>query len=361
MVSFERFHFLFAHSMRTAVSTYQTFSTDEKPLSILDVRDAKNRRKLAMVTAYDTPSARIVDRAGVDMVLVGDSLGMVMLGRKDTLSVTLDEMIHHCRAVVQGIHHALVVADMPFMTYEPGPDTALSNAARLVRESGVRAVKLEGAFLPQIRALVGAGIPVMGHIGLTPQRSAQVKRLFESEVTEVRDGIVEIKCIAREAGSRTKIAVWSNDPDVDPVGACVGMNGARVNAIVNELRGEKIDIINWNENPALLIENALSPAKVIAVLADPEDKTAKVVVPDYQLSLAIGKEGQNARLAARLTGFKIDIKSETQAREIEGWLDVDEEYEEYEDFEEYKESQAYEEAQAAEAAETETEEESQDE
>lgn len=96
------------------------------------------------------------------------------LGRKDTLSVTLDEMIHHCRAVVQGIHHALVVADMPFMTYEPGPDTALSNAARLVRESGVRAVKLEGAFLPQIRALVGAGIPVMGHIGLTPQRSAQL-------------------------------------------------------------------------------------------------------------------------------------------------------------------------------------------
>lgn len=170
-----------------------------------------------------------------------------------------------------------------------------------------------------------------------------VKRLFESEVTEVRDGTVEIKCIAREAGSRTKIAVWSNDPDVDPVGACVGMNGARVNAIVNELRGEKIDIINWNENPAILIENALSPAKVVAVLADPEDKTAKVVVPDYQLSLAIGKEGQNARLAARLTGFKIDIKSETQAKEIEGWLDVDEEYEEYEDFEDYKESQALEE------------------
>ena len=167
-----------------------------------------------------------------------------------------------------------------------------------------------------------------------------VKRLFESEVTEVRDGTVEIKCIAREAGSRTKIAVWSNDPDVDPVGACVGMNGARVNAIVNELRGEKIDVINWNENPAILIENALSPAKVVAVLADPEDKTAKVVVPDYQLSLAIGKEGQNARLAARLTGFKIDIKSETQAREIEGWLDVDEDDEYYDDYEEYKESQA---------------------
>ena len=142
-----------------------------------------------------------------------------------------------------------------------------------------------------------------------------VKRLFEAEVTEVKDGIVEIKSIAREAGSRTKIAVWSNDPDVDAVGACVGMNGARVNTIVEELRGEKIDIISWNENPALLIENALSPAKVITVLADPDEKTALVIVPDYKLSLAIGKEGQNARLAARLTGFKIDIKSETQARE----------------------------------------------
>lgn len=151
-----------------------------------------------------------------------------------------------------------------------------------------------------------------------------VKRLFESEVAEVRDGTVEIKSIAREAGSRTKIAVWSNDPDVDPVGACVGMNGARVGAIINELRGEKIDIINWDENPALLIENALSPAKVIAVMADPDEKTALVVVPDYQLSLAIGKEGQNARLAARLTGFKIDIKSETQAKEAGDFYDYEE-------------------------------------
>ena len=140
-----------------------------------------------------------------------------------------------------------------------------------------------------------------------------VKKLFEEEVSEVRDGIVEIKSISREAGSRTKIAVWSNDEDVDPVGACVGQNGARVNAIVNELRGEKIDIVEWDENPAYLIENALSPAKVVAVVADADEKSARVVVPDYQLSLAIGKEGQNARLAARLTGFKIDIKSETQA------------------------------------------------
>ena len=161
-----------------------------------------------------------------------------------------------------------------------------------------------------------------------------VKRLFESEVAEVKDGTVEIKAIAREAGSRTKIAVWSNDPDVDPVGACVGMNGARVNAIVNELRGEKIDIITWNENPAMLIENALSPAKVISVIADAEEKAAKVVVPDYQLSLAIGKEGQNARLAARLTTYKIDIKSETQAREAGDFFDYENEYEDDEYYEE---------------------------
>ncbi len=162
-----------------------------------------------------------------------------------------------------------------------------------------------------------------------------VKRLFESEVTEVKSGIVEIKSIAREAGSRTKIAVHSNDPNVDAVGACVGMNGARVNAIVNELRGEKIDIITWNDNPAMLIENALSPAKVISVIADAEEKSAKVVVPDYQLSLAIGKEGQNARLAARLTGFKIDIKSETQAREAGDFLDYENDYEDADEYEEY--------------------------
>ena len=166
-----------------------------------------------------------------------------------------------------------------------------------------------------------------------------VKRLFESEVAEVKDGTVEIKSIAREAGSRTKLAVWSNDPDVDPVGACVGVNGARVSAIVNELRGEKIDNINWDENPAILIENALSPAKVIAVMADPDEKTALVVVPDYQLSLAIGKEGQNARLAARLTGFKIDIKSETQARESGDFYDYDEDDDEYYEDDEYEESE----------------------
>ncbi len=160
-----------------------------------------------------------------------------------------------------------------------------------------------------------------------------VKRLFESEVTEVKDGIVEIKSIAREAGSRTKMAVWSNNPMVDPVGACVGMNGVRVNSIVDELRGEKIDIVCWDENPGNLIQNALSPAKIVAVFADPDEKTAKVVVPDYQLSLAIGKEGQNARLAARLTGYKIDIKSETQAKDAPGFRyeDYMDEFDEYDD------------------------------
>ncbi|MDO4966692.1 MAG: transcription termination factor NusA [Lachnospiraceae bacterium] len=163
-----------------------------------------------------------------------------------------------------------------------------------------------------------------------------VKKLFEAEVAEVADGTVEIKSLAREAGSRSKIAVWSNNPDVDPVGACVGMNGSRVNTIVDELNGEKIDIINWDENPGVLIENALSPAKVVFAIADADEKSAKVVVPDNQLSLAIGKEGQNARLAARLTGFKIDIKSESQAADapgfrLEDYYDESEEYEEYDE------------------------------
>ena len=176
-----------------------------------------------------------------------------------------------------------------------------------------------------------------------------VKRLFESEVAEIQSGVVEIKNVSREAGSRSKIAVYSNNPDVDAVGACVGINGARVNAVVNELRGEKIDIVEWNEDPAVFIEHALSPSNVVSVTVDTEEKSAEVVVPDYQLSLAIGKEGQNARLAARLTGFKIDIKSETQARESGELYDYDDE-DEYYDEEEYSEEGA------VESEETETEE-----
>jgi N utilization substance protein A len=177
-----------------------------------------------------------------------------------------------------------------------------------------------------------------------------IKRLFEAQVTEIQDGTVEIKSIAREAGVRTKIAVWSNNPDVDAVGACVGVGGARVNEVVRELGGEKIDIIQWDENPAYFIENSLSPSEVIYVAADADEKTATVVVPDTQLSLAIGKEGLNARLAARLTGFvAIDIKSETVAIET-GILpeypedgEYDEEYDEeaYDDYEESYDEETY--------------------
>ena len=141
-----------------------------------------------------------------------------------------------------------------------------------------------------------------------------VKRLFELELPEIHDGVVDIFSISREAGSRTKIAVYSNDENVDPVGACVGFKGTRVKTIVDELKGEKIDIINWSKDYAEFISNSLSPAKVLKVDINEKEKSALVIVPDYQLSLAIGKEGQNARLAAKLTGWKIDIKSESQVK-----------------------------------------------
>ena len=168
-----------------------------------------------------------------------------------------------------------------------------------------------------------------------------VRKLFEKEVAEVADGTVEIKSISREPGSRSKIAVLSNNPNVDPVGACVGLNGTRVNNIVDDLKGEKIDIINWSDDPAVFIENSLSPSKVVSVSVDTEEKSAEVIVPDYQLSLAIGKEGQNARLAARLTGYKIDIKSESQAKNLDSdddfELDFDDDFEDEYDDEEYDE------------------------
>lgn len=167
-----------------------------------------------------------------------------------------------------------------------------------------------------------------------------VKRLFENEIEEIQNGVVEIMGISRDAGSRSKLAVRSLDPNVDPVGACVGMAGARVNTIVDDLQGEKIDIIAWDEDPEVYIKNSLSPSDVIWVQAYTEEqdgkmkKCANVVVPDDQLSLAIGKEGQNASLAAKLTGYKIDIKSESQAKEL-GMLidDYDEDYDSYDDYE----------------------------
>ncbi|MET1014113.1 MAG: transcription termination factor NusA [Paenisporosarcina sp.] len=143
-----------------------------------------------------------------------------------------------------------------------------------------------------------------------------LRRLFEMEVPEIFDGIVEIKSIAREAGDRSKISVVAHNDEVDPVGSCVGSKGSRVQTIVNELNGEKIDIVEWSEDPVIFVANALSPSKVLDVRVNEDEKSTTVVVPDYQLSLAIGKRGQNARLAAKLTGWKIDIKSETDAREL---------------------------------------------
>ncbi|HET7658016.1 MAG TPA: transcription termination factor NusA [Bacillales bacterium] len=187
-----------------------------------------------------------------------------------------------------------------------------------------------------------------------------LKRLFELEVPEIYDGTVEIKSISREAGDRSKIAVHAEDPEVDPVGSCVGHKGTRVQAIVNELKGEKIDIVRWSEDPVDYVANALSPSKVIEVQVDEEEKTTQVIVPDYQLSLAIGKRGQNARLAAKLTGWKIDIKSESEAEEL-GLLDDEGEYEdepEYidDDYEgEYDDDEYYDDEEYAEGDEYETE------
>lgn len=159
-----------------------------------------------------------------------------------------------------------------------------------------------------------------------------LRRLFEMEVPEIYDGVVEIKSIAREAGDRSKISVYAHNNDIDPVGSCVGTKGARVQAIVNELGGEKIDIVEWSEDPVVFVANALSPSKVVTVIVNEEEKSTTVVVPDYQLSLAIGKRGQNARLAAKLTGWKIDIKSETDAREL-GIYPIDDENSYMDDYE----------------------------
>ena len=172
------------------------------------------------------------------------------------------------------------------------------------------------AFIVEVKKL-----PKGPQIMLSRTHPGLLRRLFELEVPEIHDGIVEIKSVAREPGLRSKISVYSADENVDPVGSCVGHKGLRVQMIVNELRGEKIDVVRWSDNPEEYIANALSPAKVIAVEVFEADKSSRVIVPDYQLSLAIGREGQNARLAAKLTGWKIDIKSETQALMMQGEAD----------------------------------------
>ena len=249
--------------------------------------------------------------------------------REEERSVIYNQYFEKERDVVTGIVQRYVGKNI---SINLGKADALLTEAEQVKGEVFRPTERIKVYVHEVK-----NTPKGPRISVSRTHPELVKRLFEAEVTEIKDGTVEIKSIAREAGSRTKIAVWSNNPDVDAVGACVGMNGARVNAIVEELRGEKIDVVNWDENPGNLIQNALSPAKIVAVFADPEEKTAKVVVPDYQLSLAIGKEGQNARLAARLTGYKIDIKSETQAKDAPGFR-----YEDYIDDEDYEEYEGYE-------------------
>ena len=247
--------------------------------------------------------------------------------REEERSVIFNQYFEKERDVVTGIVQRYIGKNI---SINLGKADALLTEAEQVKGEVFRPTERIKVYVHEVK-----NTPKGPRISVSRTHPELVKRLFEAEVTEIKDGTVEIKSIAREAGSRTKIAVWSNNPDVDAVGACVGMNGARVNAIVEELRGEKIDVVNWDENPGNLIQNALSPAKIVAVFADPDEKSAKVVVPDYQLSLAIGKEGQNARLAARLTGYKIDIKDETHAKDAPGFRmedymddeDYDEEYE----------------------------------
>ena len=245
--------------------------------------------------------------------------------REEERSVIYNQYFEKEKDVVTGIVQRYVGRNI---SINLGKADALLNESEQVKGENFKPTERIKVYILEVK-----NTPKGPRILVSRTHPELVKRLFESEVTEIKDGTVEIMSIAREAGSRTKIAVRSNNPNVDAVGACVGMNGARVNSIVDELRGEKIDIVNWDENPGNLIQNALSPAKIVAVFADPDEKTAKVVVPDYQLSLAIGKEGQNARLAARLTGYKIDIKSETQAKDAPGfryedYLYDDDEYEE---------------------------------
>lgn len=266
--------------------------------------------------------------------------------REEERSVTYNQFIEKEKDIVTGIVQRYIGKNI---SINLGKADAILNENEQVKGETFKPTERIKLYILEVK-----NTPKGPRILVSRTHPELVKRLFESEVAEIADGTVEIKAIAREAGSRTKMAVWSDNPNVDPVGACVGMNGSRVNSIVDELRGEKIDIINWDENPGNLILNALSPAKIVAVFADPEEKTAKVVVPDYQLSLAIGKEGQNARLAARLTGYKIDIKSETQAKDAPGFRyedymddEYDEDYEgEYE--EEYTEDGQYEETENAE-------------
>ena len=306
----------------------------EDPLLQIALADAKEVSKKAKVG--DILNVKIQSKEFSRIAAQNAKNVILQKIREEERSVIYNQYYEKEKDVVTGVVQRYVGKNI---SINLGKADALLNEAEMVKGEVFRPTERIKVYILEVK-----NTPKGPRINVSRTHPELVKRLFESEVTEIKDGTVEIMSIAREAGSRTKIAVWSNNPNVDAVGACVGMNGARVNAIVEELRGEKIDIVNWDENPGNLIQNALSPAKIVAVFADPDEKTAKVVVPDYQLSLAIGKEGQNARLAARLTGYKIDIKSETQAKDAPGFRyedymddEYDDEYDEHEEYEEYEE------------------------
>ncbi len=306
----------------------------EDPLLQIALADAKELSKRAKVG--DILNVKIQSKEFSRIAAQNAKNVILQKIREEERSVIYNQYYEKEKDVVTGVVQRYVGKNI---SINLGKADALLNEAEMVKGEVFKPTERIKVYVLEVK-----NTPKGPRINVSRTHPELVKRLFEAEVTEIKDGTVEIMSIAREAGSRTKIAVWSNNPNVDAVGACVGMNGARVNAIVEELRGEKIDIVNWDENPGNLIQNALSPAKIVAVFADPDEKTAKVVVPDYQLSLAIGKEGQNARLAARLTGYKIDIKSETQAKDAPGFRyedymddEYDDEYDEYEEYEEYEE------------------------
>ena len=296
---------------------------DVLQISLADAKEVSKKAKIGDMLRVEIKSkefGRIATQNAKNVIL--------QKIREEERSVIYNQYYEKEKDVVTGIVQRYIGRNI---SINLGKADAILNESEQVRTEHFRPTERIKVYILEVK-----NTPKGPRILVSRTHPELVKRLFESEVTEIKDGTVEIMSIAREAGSRTKLAVRSNNPNVDAVGACVGINGARVNSIVDELCGEKIDIVNWDENPGNLIQNALSPAKIVAVFADPDEKTAKVVVPDYQLSLAIGKEGQNARLAARLTGYKIDIKSETQAKDAPGFRYEDYVYDD-EDYEEYDE------------------------
>ena len=302
---------------KTVVETEEDVTDDVLEVSLEDARKVAKKAEVGDVVRFELQSkefGRIATQHAKSVIL--------QKIREEERNVVFDQYYSKQNNIVVGVVQRYQGKNI---SINLGKADAMLNEAEQVKGEHFRPTDRIKVYITEVK-----NTPKGPRILVSRTHPGFVKRLFEAEVSEIRDGVVEIKSIAREPGSRTKMAVWSKDENVDPVGACVGLNGARVNAIVDELGGEKIDIINWSEDANELIQNALSPAQVIAVAVneeDPKAKEAMVIVPDMQLSLAIGKEGQNARLAARLTGFKIDIKSESQAREAFGFSTDGDEFE----------------------------------